>query len=301
VDQIATLRRMVLAVDDLDASATFWSRVTGLPIAGSPGSNRIRLGVEADRPWEQTLTLEQATAPKAVETNRVHLDLTIDDVDVAIAQIQVLGGGRKTAPSIYPRPGSFPGEPPVIDWDVMHDPSGNEFCLVRVLDDDEVAALEAAGVVGPTDDAHWREVARSARHGVTPPTAGALPVLGSGDCVGPLRCYVIDVNDLAVAQHFWNAVTGLTLIHSEWPGRFAYLGHEDETHWRHALILHRVDRVKTDEPNRGWLELEVDDIDLALRRVDAIGGAVADDSVADHVVLRDPFGNEFRLIRSDPR
>ena len=49
----------------------------------------------------------------------------------AVAQVEAIGGTLKKLPSIYPRPGSFPGKPPVIDWAVMADPFGNEFCLVQ--------------------------------------------------------------------------------------------------------------------------------------------------------------------------
>jgi hypothetical protein len=34
-----------------------------------------------------------------------------------------------------PWPGSFPGESPLIDWAVMQDPFGNQFCLVTVSAD----------------------------------------------------------------------------------------------------------------------------------------------------------------------
>jgi len=42
--------------------------------------------------------------------------------------------------------------------------------------------------------------------------------------VGQLRCRVIDVNDLEVAEAFWSQVTGLPVIPSTFPGRFSYLG-----------------------------------------------------------------------------
>jgi hypothetical protein len=48
----------------------------------------------------------------------------------------------------------------------MQDPFGNEFCLVRVLNRAERAALDAAAEHGPADDAHWRAVA-CARHQLT--------------------------------------------------------------------------------------------------------------------------------------
>jgi hypothetical protein len=42
--------------------------------------------------------------------------------------------------------------------------------------------------------------------------------------IGQLRCHVIDVNDLAVAEAFWSAVTGLPVIPSVFPGRCSPVG-----------------------------------------------------------------------------
>jgi hypothetical protein len=45
---------------------------------------------------------------------------------------------------------------------------------------------------------------------------------------------------------------------SPWPDRFAYQGHEDETTWRHEIILHRITTTKRSDP---------DAVDVA-RRID---------------------------------
>ena len=42
--------------------------------------------------------------------------------------------------------------------------------------------------------------------------------------IGQLRCHVMDVNDLAVAEAFWSELTGLPVIPSVFPGRYSYLG-----------------------------------------------------------------------------
>lgn len=57
------------------------------------------------------------------------------------------------------------GSRPLIDWAVMQDPFGNEFCLVRELTRPEREALAVAAEQGPGDDAHWRAVAVNARRG----------------------------------------------------------------------------------------------------------------------------------------
>lgn len=97
------------------------------------------------------------------EPNRSHVDIWVDDVDVAIEQIVAIGGNVKQAPALYPRPGSYPGEVPLIDWAVMRDPFGNEFCLVSRLSRKESAAAAEAGEQGAGDDDRWREAAGRAR------------------------------------------------------------------------------------------------------------------------------------------
>lgn len=62
-------------------------------------------------------------------------------------------------------PHAYEDARPLIDWAVMQDPFGNEFCLVRELTRSERDALAAAAEQGPAEDAHWRAVARSARSG----------------------------------------------------------------------------------------------------------------------------------------
>jgi hypothetical protein len=94
------------------------------------------------------------------------MDIGVDDLDVAIAQVERIGGRLKYPPSLYPVPHAHEGARALIDWPVMQDPFGNEFCLVRVLTHPERAALDTAAGQGPADDAHWRAVARAARHAV---------------------------------------------------------------------------------------------------------------------------------------
>ena len=48
---------------------------------------------------------------------------------------------------------------PVIDWAVMQDPFGNEFCLVSNLTDDEIEAVREATQAGAATDVEWRRAA----------------------------------------------------------------------------------------------------------------------------------------------
>ncbi len=103
--------------------------------------------------------------------------------------------------------------------------------------------------------------------------------------IGTLRCFAIDVEDLEVGASFWSELTGISRISSPWPDRFAYLGYEDETTWRHQIILHRVATAKLSDPaavdvarridpaaNRAHMDISVDDVDMAIEQVERIGG-----------------------------
>ncbi|MEX2623282.1 MAG: VOC family protein [Acidimicrobiia bacterium] len=155
---IGRLRCHVIDVNDLEVAEAFWSQVTGLPVIRSAFPGRFSYLGQAD-PWRHEVILHLVTAPKGPETNRSHVDIGVRNVDTAISEIEAIGGTVKRQPSIYPRPHSYEGEPPSIDWAVMQDPFGNEFCLVSVLTPEESRAVAQAGEQGDGDDHHWRAVA----------------------------------------------------------------------------------------------------------------------------------------------
>jgi predicted enzyme related to lactoylglutathione lyase len=159
---IGKLTCHVFHVTDLEVGQRFWAEVTGIqPIPTVFPGRSAYLG-QAD-PWRHEVILWKVDEPKGTETNRSHVDIWVHDVDVAIEQIVDIGGSLKRPPTIYPRPHSYPGEPSRIDWAVMQDPFGNEFCLVSVLSPEEARAVAEAGRAGPGDDDHWREAAGRAR------------------------------------------------------------------------------------------------------------------------------------------
>lgn len=169
----------MLDVEDLEVGAAFWSEVTGIPRITSPWPDRFAyLGYEDEKTWRHDVILHRVGTPKASgagaidparrldpAANRAHVDIAVEDVDVAIAQIEAIGGRLKYPPTVYPVPNAYEDARPLIDWAVMQDPFGNEFCLVRRLRRPEREALAAAAEHGPADDAHWRAVARDARSG----------------------------------------------------------------------------------------------------------------------------------------
>ena len=169
----------MIDVEDLEVGAAFWSEVTGTSRISSLWPDRFAyLGYEDETTWKHEIILHRVPTAKTSEpdavdvarrldpaANRGHIDITVDDVDVAITQIEAIGGRLKYPPTVYPVPHAYEGARPVIDWAVMQDPFANEFCLVRELTRAEREALAVAAQHGPADDACWRAVARDARSG----------------------------------------------------------------------------------------------------------------------------------------
>lgn len=61
--------------------------------------------------------------------NRLHLDLRPTDQAVEVQRLEGLGATRISV-----------GQGPEVTWVVMADPDGNEFCILRALRADELAA-----------------------------------------------------------------------------------------------------------------------------------------------------------------
>ncbi len=167
---VGTMRCVVINVTDLPLAYKFWGEVTGLEVIGSETGWYDWLGyLGTKNPWKQEIILQridnsplEIQAPAADKPNQVHIDITPDNgVDQAIEEIIELGGSVKKAPSLYPRPGSHGDHRPLIDWAVMQDPFGNEFCLVENLTEEQ--SLAAMNATEATTDHQWRIAAGVAR------------------------------------------------------------------------------------------------------------------------------------------
>ncbi|HEY7223429.1 MAG TPA: VOC family protein [Micromonosporaceae bacterium] len=159
---IGSIHNTVISVDDLAVAEAFWSEVTGLTVLHSAWAGRYSSLGETS-PAREHLGLRLVTTTKGPDANRAHVDIKVENVDRAIVQVEAIGGRLKKAPSIFPRPGSHPGLKPEIDWAVMVDPFGNEFCLIRWLSADEIRAIEEAAAPDDVDvDQYWRAVAHAA-------------------------------------------------------------------------------------------------------------------------------------------
>lgn len=125
---IGKFRCIVMNVTDLERGERFWAAVTGLPLrfsaVGYP-TRFSRLGDIASHSILLQLVAEDPPPP----TNNAHLDLTVDDVDVAVQQALELGATLSRKKATYP----LESTRPYLEWAVMKDPFGNAFCLIKDL------------------------------------------------------------------------------------------------------------------------------------------------------------------------
>ena len=165
---IGTMRCVAINVTDFAVGYQFWSAVTGYQIIGPREGWHGWLGyLGTENPWKHEIILINTDAapietepPSHHQTNRVHIDITpTNGVDAAIEEILQLGGSVKKPPSLYPRPGSNGDDAPRIDWAVMQDPFGNEFCLVHDLTPEQSTAAMRAADHGATTDHDLRAAA----------------------------------------------------------------------------------------------------------------------------------------------
>ncbi len=124
VAAVGGLAWIIVDCSDPTLLATFWSHV---------------LGVDLEEPLEdpvqyQPLAPVTPSGPKLIfqrvpeakqGKNRLHLDVSVNDIEVAAARVEALGG-RRLPGAEYSEDG--------FSWRVMADPEGNEFCLIIAPD-----------------------------------------------------------------------------------------------------------------------------------------------------------------------
>jgi hypothetical protein len=113
------LHHVVIDAHDLPGLAGFWAEALGWEVL-SVREREVVVGPGLDAPIG--LCFMPAGATTKVVKNRVHLDLTTsaDDRDAEIARLLGLGARRVDI-----------GQTGAESWDVLADPEGNEFCVVR--------------------------------------------------------------------------------------------------------------------------------------------------------------------------
>jgi predicted enzyme related to lactoylglutathione lyase len=125
---IGKFRCIVMNVTDLERGERFWTEVTGLPLRFSAVGHPTlysRLGDIASH----SILLQLVPKDNPPPTNNAHLDLTVQDVDVAVEEAVALGA------TIFREKGTYPlgSTKPYLEWAVMTDPFGNAFCLIKDL------------------------------------------------------------------------------------------------------------------------------------------------------------------------
>lgn len=120
-EPVGTLRGLVIDVDDLARGEVFWSTVTGLPVRWSARGPFSLLG-ELTGPKRLLL---QLVDDLSAHRNRVHLDVTVTNVDAAVARVIDLGGRR-----VHATRSKVVGRS-ALRWAVVADPFDNVFCLVQ--------------------------------------------------------------------------------------------------------------------------------------------------------------------------
>ena len=110
--------------------------------------------------------------------------------------------------------------------------------------------------------------------------------------VGFVEAIVIDVADFRRAEAFWSALVGC-----EFGPSFEPTFRRAKLSSGIALVLQqRPDLKGVDTRNRVHIDVEVEDIEAALARVESMGGALVERvGNQNHIVCADPDGNEFCL------
>ena len=120
----------VIDVSDLDRGTAFWTAALGaaeetVPASSRPIYRRLRL------PDSEIRVLLQKTCDVKTGKERMHLDLETDDVDAEVTRLEALGATRLDHQTER-------------GWDfwVLHDPWGNEFCVLPPMFPDLLARRE---------------------------------------------------------------------------------------------------------------------------------------------------------------
>lgn len=119
MDGIGQLDAITIDCRDPVSLAGFWSAVLGTPVQPPDGEPVTYVDLEA-KPGLPILRFQKVPEAKSVK-NRLHLDVAVDDLEEACANVEALGASRADD-----REFSEFG----YNWRVMLDPEQNEFCLV---------------------------------------------------------------------------------------------------------------------------------------------------------------------------
>ena len=110
--------------------ARFWADALGWMVEEVRGE--VAVEPPADDPWDVHLLFLEVTDGKSAK-NRCHPDLHTDDLDGEVRRLVALGAAEVSRHADVSR------------WAVLHDPEGNEFCVVQPGAGPSHTATPAAG------------------------------------------------------------------------------------------------------------------------------------------------------------
>ncbi|MEU5878407.1 VOC family protein [Spirillospora sp. NPDC047279] len=117
VDVVPRVTHLAIDCDDLDGMARFWGALLGMKV-----TERDEVWLELERLGEGGPVLSFQRVPEGKQVkNRLHLDLTVPDLDAAGVHARALGARPVSA---------LMGSDPEAPFQVWQDPEGNEFCFV---------------------------------------------------------------------------------------------------------------------------------------------------------------------------
>ena len=118
MDPIGTVDAIVIDCADPEALAAFWMGMFAIAVDSVEKDPPQYIDLTT-REGVPTIRFQRVPEPKIVK-NRLHLDIEVDDLDAAIARVETLGGS-----GVRGKEREFG-----VDFRVMADPEGNEFCLI---------------------------------------------------------------------------------------------------------------------------------------------------------------------------
>jgi catechol 2,3-dioxygenase-like lactoylglutathione lyase family enzyme len=128
VSGIAKLWKPVVNVTDLDEGERFWCALSGLSPQGRQGGRFSILDADEPAEGDGWILLQLVPAGQVPVQGGTHLDFRVDDVAAAVEQITSIGGSLLRHLDRY-----APDGHDLLEWAVMADPFGNEFCIIRWL------------------------------------------------------------------------------------------------------------------------------------------------------------------------
>ena len=119
-DAVGQWNSVQIDCSDPVALASFWAQMFAAEMGEPLGDSPHYVSITPTAPGGPWLSFQSVPEGKTVK-NRLHLDVTVDNLDEATARVESLGGRRAGTPDL---------EEYGFRWRVMTDPEGNEFCLI---------------------------------------------------------------------------------------------------------------------------------------------------------------------------